>query len=78
MNRVRGLIIIIGGVVLTVLGMGMRESPEMNRQGFLAAWSSAGKELVRLQGDPFATSGIPVMITVLLLAYHGFRRPARG
>ena len=78
MNRVRGLIIIIGGVVLTVLGIGMWESPEMNRPGFPAAWSSAGKELVRLQGDPFATSGILVMITGPLLAYHGFRRLARG
>lgn len=78
MNRVRGLIIIIGGVVLTVLGIGMRESPEMNRQGFLAAWSSAGKELVRLQGDPFAISGILVMITGLLLAYHEFGRLVTG
>jgi len=78
MNRARGLVIIIGGVVLTVLGIGMRESPEMSRQGFLAAWSSAGKGLVRLQGDPFAISGILVMITGLLPAYHGFRRLARG
>ena len=78
MNRVRGLIIIIGGVVLTVLGIGMWESPEMNRPGFPAAWSSAETELVRLQGDPFATSGILVMITGPLLAYHGFRHLARG
>lgn len=78
MNRIRGPIIVIGGAVLAVLGIGMWESPEMDWQGFLAAWSSVGNELVRLKGDPFAILGILVMITGLLLAYHGFRCPARG
>ena len=52
MNRLRALTIIVGDVVLTVLGIGMWESPEINWEGFLAAWSTVGNEIARLKDDP--------------------------
>ena len=78
MNRIKGLIIILGGVILMVLGLGMWESPEMNWQGFLAAWAIVGRELLRLKGDPFALLGILVLVVGLIITYQGFKRLVRG
>jgi len=78
MNRIKGLIIILGGVILMVLGLGMWESPEMNWQGFLAAWGIVGRELLRLKGDPFALLGILVLVVGLIITYQGFKRLVRG
>ena len=78
MNRIRAFIIVAGGVILTVLGIGMWESPEINWEGFLAAWSLVGNELARLKDDPFAILGILVLIAGLLVTYHGFQRLVRG
>jgi len=77
MNRARGLII-ISGVVLTVLCMGMWQSPEINREGFLAAWCTVGMELATLKNDPFAISRILVIITIPLVTYYGFKCLVRG
>ncbi len=78
MNRLRAFTIIIGGAILTVLGIGIWESPEISWEGFLAAWSIIGNEIARLKDDPFAVLGILVIIVGLVITYRGFKRLVRG
>ena len=78
MSKLRAIGIVIGGIVLAVLGLGMWQSPEINWQGFLAAWVSIGNEIGRLIDDPFAILGIIVLIIGVLVAVFGLRRLVRG
>ena len=78
MSRVRGLIIFIGGLVLMVTGLGMWQSPEIDWEGFLAAWSMIGDEIVRLIHDPFAVLGIVILVSGFLIVVNGLRRLVRG
>jgi len=78
MRRLKGLITFIGGFVLMVLGVGMWESPEINWEGFLAAWSTVANEIARLITDPFAILGIVVLIIGVLIALRGLWRVVRG
>lgn len=78
MNRLRGLVIFIGGLVLTVLGIGMWRSPEINWESFLAEWSTLANEIGRLTHDPFAILGIVVVLTGLWITFNGLRRIGIG
>ena len=78
MGRVRGLIVFTGGLLLMVLGLGMWQSPEINWEGFLAAWSTIINDIARLVHDPFAILGVIVLIIGLVIAYNGLRRLVRG
>lgn len=78
MNRVKAIVLLIGGLVVLVLGMGMWESPEMSWDGFLNAWSLLGEELARLKDDPFAILGILVIIVGAFITYHGIKKLVRG
>lgn len=78
MSRLRGLIIFIGGLVLMVTGLGMWQSPEIDWEGFLAAWSMIGDEIVRLIHDPFAVLGIVILVSGFLIVVNGLRRLVRG
>lgn len=78
MNRLKAAVIVVGGMVLVVLGVGMWESPEINWNGFVKAWSTIGHEIVRLKDDPFAILGILVIIAGVWVAYHGIKRLVAG
>jgi len=78
MNRLKAAVIFVGGVVLVVLGIGMWESPEINWNGFIKAWSTIGNEIVRLKNDPFAILGILVIIVGVWIAYNGIKRMVAG
>ena len=82
MSRLRGLIIFIGGLVLMVMGLGMWQSPELDWEGFLGAWSlaidSVMDEIVWLINDPFAALGIVVLVIGFLIVVNGLRRLVRG
>jgi uncharacterized protein YjeT (DUF2065 family) len=73
-----GLIAFFAGLVLVVLGVGMWQSPEMDWQGFLLAWSSVTKEIGRLVHDPFAILGIFVVTVGALIALRGLWGVVRG
>ncbi len=77
MDRIRGLLISIGGIVLIILGLGMWQSPEINWDGFIAAWSSIIGGIDRLIDDPFAILGILVLIIGIFIAVYGVRRLVR-
>lgn len=77
-RRIRGLAILIGGLILIVLGAGMWRSPEINWEGFLSEWSILINETVRLVHDPFALLGIVVLLIGLWIAFSGLRRIALG
>lgn len=77
-RRLRGLAFFIGGLVLTVLGIGMWRSPEISWESFLAEWSILINEIGRLIHDPFAILGIVVLIIGLLIAFNGLRRIVLG
>ena len=78
MGRLRGLITLLGGVVLVVLGLGMWRSPEIDWEGFLAAWSLVIDDIARLIHDPFAVLGVVVLIVGLIIAFNGLKRLVRG
>ena len=78
MSRLKGLITFIGGLILIVLGVGMWQSPEINWEGFLAAWSTVANEIARLITDPFAILGIVVLIIGVLIALRELWRVVRG
>jgi len=78
MRKLRGLITFSGGLVLIILGIGMWQSPEINWEGFLAAWSTVANEIARLVHDPFAVLGIVVLIIGVLIAFNGLWRVVRG
>ncbi len=77
MRKLRGLITFSGGLVLTILGIGMWESPHINWEGFLAAWSIVGDEIVRLWHDPFAALGVVVVIIGVSVASNGLWQVVR-
>ena len=52
MSRLRGLITLIGGVVLMMLGYGMYLAPHIDWEGFLEAWSLVFSDIARLIDDP--------------------------
>ena len=56
----------------------MWQSPEIDWEGFLAAWSSLMNEIARLIDDPFAVLGVVVLIVGLLVAFSRLRRTAPG
>lgn len=74
MNRLKGLVVFIGGLVLIMLGLGMWRSPEIDWNGFLAAWSLVINDIIRLGHDPFAVLGIVVLVIGFLVAVNGIRR----
>ena len=78
MRRLRGLIVFIGGVVLMVMGIGMWHSPELDWEGFIAAWYLVINDIIRLYHDPFAVLGVGVLIVGLLVTFNGFKRLVRG
>jgi len=78
MGRLRGLIFFFGGLILLVMGLGMWQSPELDWQGFLAAWALIINDIARLVHDPFAVLGIFVMVIGFLIAVNGIRRLVRG
>ena len=78
MSKLKGLIILIGGLVLMGIGLGMWQSPEFNWESFLAVWSLLGDNLAKLIHDPFAILGVIVIITGFLIAVRGFRHLVRG
>ena len=78
LNRLRGLAIFVGGLVLMVLGIGMWRSPEINWESFLSEWSILMDEAIRLIYDPFAVLGIVVLIIGLLITFNGLRRVLLG
>ena len=77
-GRIKGLITVIGGLVLMILGLGMWRSPEIDWEGFLAVWSLIANDIVRLTHDPFAILGIVVLVIGFLVLVNGFRHLARG
>ncbi len=78
MSRLKGLITFVSGLVLTVLGIGMWQSPKMDWRGFLQAWSAVIKEIARLADDPFAILGIFVTTVGVLITLRGLWRIVRG
>ena len=78
MNRLRGLIVFIGGLVLMVMGLGMWRSPELDWQGFLAAWAFIINDIARLVHDPFAVLGVLVLVIGFLIVVNGVRHLVRG
>jgi len=78
MGRLRGLIFFFGGLILFVTGLGMWRSPELDWQGFLAAWVLIIKDIARLSHDPFAALGILVMVTGFVITVNGIRHLVRG
>ncbi|MFC1948633.1 hypothetical protein ACFLW0_00430 [Chloroflexota bacterium] len=77
-RRLKGLAIFFGGLVLTVLGIGMWRSPEINWESFLAEWSILTGEMNRLIHDPFAILGILVLIVGIYIAIYGIKRTVKG
>ena len=72
-NRLRGFIVLSGGVVLMVLGLGMWRSPEINWEGFIDAWSLVFSDIARLICRPSRASrrifcGMPTVDMVILRA----------
>jgi len=78
MNRVKGLVFLVFGLVILVLGIGMWVSPEINWDGFVNAWYLIGGELARLKDDPFAILGILIIIVSVFIIYQGIRRLVKG
>ena len=78
MRWIKGFITFASGLVLLILGLGMWRSPEIDWEGFLAAWSLVINDMVRLSHDPFAIVGILVMIVGFLVLVNGIRRLVRG
>jgi hypothetical protein len=78
MNRIKAIVLLIGGLVVLVLGIGMWQSPEMSWDGFLNAWALVGEELGRLKDDPFAILGILVIIVGAFITYHAIKKLVRG
>ncbi|MFC2011979.1 hypothetical protein ACFLVU_02495 [Chloroflexota bacterium] len=77
-RRLKGLAIFFGGLVLTVLGIGMWRSPEINWGSFLVEWSILTGEMNRLIHDPFAILGILVLIVGIYIAIYGIKRTVKG
>lgn len=61
-----------------VIGLGMYRTPELDWEGFLAAWSLVFSDIARLINDPFAVLGVVVMVIGLLVAFNGLRRIVHG
>jgi len=61
-----------------VMGLGMWRSPELDWEGFLAAWSLVFNDIARLMDDPFAVLGVVVLIIGFLVVVNGLRRLVRG
>ena len=61
-----------------VMGLGMWRSPELDWEGFLAAWSLVFNDIASLIDDPFAVLGVVVVVIGFLVAPNGFRRVVRG
>ncbi len=78
MGKLRGLIFFFGGLILFVMGLGMWRSPELDWQGFLAAWFLIADDIARLVHDPFAILGILVMVVGFQIAVNGIGRLVRG
>lgn len=78
MNRVKGFVFLVFGLVILVLGIGMWVSPEINWDGFVGAWHLIGNELARLKDDPFAILGILVIIVSVFIIYQGIRKLVKG
>ena len=74
MNRVKAIVFVLGGLVIFVLGFGMWQSPEINWDGFLGAFSTIGNEFTRLKDDPFAILGILIIIVGVFITYQGIKR----
>jgi len=77
MGRLRGLFTLSVGAVLIILGIGMWQSPEIDWEGFLDAWSMVIGDIVRLTDDPFAVLGVIVLIVGLFVAASGLQRVVR-
>ena len=78
MRWIKGVISFASGLVLLILGLGMWRSPEIDWEGFLAAWSLVIDDIARLSHDPFAILGILVMVVGFLILVNGIRRLVRG
>ncbi len=61
-----------------VMGLGMWRSPELDWEGFLAAWSLVFNDIARLIDDPFAVLGVVVVVIGFLVAVSGLRRVVLG
>ena len=61
-----------------VTGLGMWRSPELDWEGFLAAWALVFSDIARLIHDPFAVLGITILVIGFLIAVMGLRRLVRG
>ena len=78
MRWIKGVISFASGLVLLILGLGMWRSPEIDWEGFVAAWSLVIDDIARLSHDPFAILGILVMVVGFLILVNGIRRLVRG
>ena len=78
MSRLKGLVFLVVGIVVAVLGLGMWESPEINWDGFMRAWSMIGDGILRLREDPFAILAVVVLGVGVVMAYYGIRRVVKG
>ncbi len=78
MNRVKALVIALGGIVILILGLGMWKSPEIHWDGFIGAFGMIGDEFARLKDDPFAILGILIIIVGAFITYQGIKRLIKG
>jgi len=78
MNRVKAIVLILGGIVILMLGIGMWKSPEINWEGFIGAFQLIGDEFLRLKDDPFAILGILIIFVGAFITYHGVKKMIRG
>lgn len=78
MNRIKAVVLALGGLVILVLGIGMWKIPEMSWDGFLDAWRLIGDEIIRLKDNPFGILGILIIIVGAFIMYQGIRRLIKG
>ncbi|MDD5190487.1 MAG: hypothetical protein PHE50_05530 [Dehalococcoidales bacterium] len=78
MSRIKGFVLMLGGVVILMLGIGMWKSPEINWDGFIGAFGLIGDEFARLKDDPFAILGILIIIVGAFITYQGVKKLIKG
>lgn len=81
-GRLRGLVILIAGLITLIFGYGAWRNPHLDWEGFtqtfLQLWQSSVNEVIRMLGDPFSFIGLIVMIVGVVVAINGVSKLISG